>query len=139
MQEKGKSIGRRSCISYSLTVFTAVLMVVWLSTVAVVNANTETEAADVAERIGSATGTRMCVKADDTRSIELVRLQANTLAPCEVQQRRNNIRETLWRAENDGEFCSKAYVRYLERLSSLGFDCGLARPPSLDRASAGFE
>jgi len=79
------------------------------------------------------------VMANDTRTIELVRFNPDSIAPCEVQQKRNASRQTLWRAENDGEFCNRAYARYLERLSSLGFDCGLTPPPSLDRASAGFE
>jgi len=74
-------------------------------------ANTESEAATGVEQTGLSAVTRICVMANDTRTIELVRC----------------------------EFCNTAYARYLERLSSLGFDCGLTPPPSLDRASAGFE
>lgn len=128
----------------------AQLVVLLFSAVAVVSSVSVTEANSDRDLValnsdagidanGDAMISRICVLGNDTRSIELVRESQAKPAPCQVLQRRSATRETLWRAENDGKYCARAFSNYLTRLTSLGFDCGVEIPTSLDRAAAGFD
>lgn len=145
-------VGSRACVAIMLTTIVSAITFSLSTLPAAANSDQAATTQKTDASIGGGEGisdgsvsaarvavSRICVLGGDTRSIELVRKSAASPAPCEVQQRRPKGRETLWRAENDGHYCVQAFGNYLSRLTSLGFDCGLEIPNSLDRAAAGFD
>jgi len=78
-----------------------------------------------------------CRYADLTREVLIVYPEEAALLPCQVYYAKpdeNVLPRVLWRAEHTAGYCERTAARFVEKLTSLGWQCGGSDPQIPDAA-----
>lgn len=67
-----------------------------------------------------------CKHGRDVRKIDVVYLQRESLAPCEVNYTKDGVQETLWNATYSEGYCESRAKEFVEKQRGWGWECKLA-------------
>ena len=67
----------------------------------------------------------VCSSGGSERLIDVVYAEADATVPCEVQYNKEGLVETLWRAQNEANYCEAKAASFIKKLEGWGWGCSV--------------